>query len=58
MKKTFGSFFGHFWDRLPFDPKNGQKKHKRFFPYSLQIMSDYHKIHSGGQNHYQQQDLS
>ena len=21
LKKTLGSFFGHFWRRLPFDPK-------------------------------------
>ena len=25
-KKEFGSFFGHFWGRLPFDPKIFAKK--------------------------------
>ncbi len=26
LKKEFGSFFGHFWGRLPFDPKIFAKK--------------------------------
>ena len=35
-----------------------KKRPKLIFPWNLQIMPDYHEIHSGGKKHYQQQDLS